>query len=499
MKKIIIALIAEHYDTIFQNWYVVLEKAFGSKLSKAQIKTLVKRSIETISDVIKSTDFSKADEYLIEIYNLCIEFNLDLLEVSQIFSSGRFSIINHLEKAKYDFDPVIILGFIEEIFEQIFARYSVLHQETKMKELELDRDRLRQKLDMNQQYLKNILHSSDSAIMVLDADDKFLSWNKGAEKIFGFTEDEVLGTTPERLFPSGKNYQDELEFIRESVRTKGFYKTLETERLTKTGEIITVQLSVNILTDTKGNYAGRFVILKDYTEIKKLQQQIDQSEKLAVVGQMAAGIAHEIGNPLTSISSLVQILQRKTNEEFTSQQLANIREHIDRISKIVRELVDFSRPPGYEKSYVKISDIVKTALGIVKYDKRIKAVDFESDIDENIPEINVIPDQLLQVFVNILFNALDAVSGVGKICVKVYTDLNNVIVKISDNGGGIPKENLTKIFNPFFTTKTVGKGTGLGLSISYGIIKKFNGDIKVKSTEKKGSEFTIILPLENKN
>jgi signal transduction histidine kinase len=229
--------------------------------------------------------------------------------------------------------------------------------------------------------------------------------------------------------------------------------------------------------------------------VKQLQQQIDQSEKLAVIGQLAAGIAHEIGNPLASISSLVQLIQRKTKDDKLNEQLISIRENIDRITRIVRELVDFSRPPSYERELIQISEIVKTAVGIVKYDKRVKKVNFETDISPDIPLIRVVPDQMLQVFVNILINALDAVEGQGTIMVSATVDENYIVLKFSDNGCGMSEETMKLIFDPFFSTKDVGKGTGLGLSVSYGIVRKFGGDISVESELNKGSCFCVKLPV----
>jgi len=254
----------------------------------------------------------------------------------------------------------------------------------------------------------------------------------------------------------------------------------------------------SILTWKPGEYSGRTVIIKDVSIVKQLQQQIDQSEKLAVIGQLAAGIAHEIGNPLASISSLVQLIQRKNKDENLGEQLVLIKENIDRISKIVRELVDFSRPPSYEKITIQITDIVKTAVGIVKYDKRVKKVNFETEFDPNIPFVKVVPDQVLQVFVNILINALDAIDGTGSVFVKTYHNDENIFISITDNGCGMDSETALKIFDPFFTTKNVGKGTGLGLSVSYSIIKKLNGEILVESEVSKGSTFFIRIPRDEK-
>lgn len=498
MKKLLIELIKKHFTAIAENWTAKIFPVLKNKLSETQISTFVESSLNTFVEIIKSNDYKSADQYLIDIHTLFSKANLNLLEVSQLFSQGRFATLNFIENdAMGNTDPVILLGFLDDLIEQIFARYGMLHQETKMKELEYDRDRLASKLELNNQYLKNILHISDQAIMIVNNDEKFIAWNKGAEKIFGYTEAEVIGKPSSLLLPEGEKYFNELKRIQEEAKKIGYTKILETERKTKNGEIISVRLSVSKLPGSNGEYVGRSIVIKDYTEFKRLQAQIDQSEKLAVIGQLAAGVAHEIGNPLTSISSLVQILQRRNQDQFINEQLVNIKENIDRITKIVRELVDFSRPPSYETAAQDITDVIKTALGIVKYDKRVRKVKFETDLKNVLPNVSVAADQLLQVFVNILINALDAIEGNGMIIVKSNFNTKNVTVEIGDDGCGIEDAVIEKIFDPFFTTKDVGRGTGLGLSVSYGIIKRFNGEIKVKSKLNEGSTFTIVLPIKN--
>ncbi len=496
MKKLLIEFLKKHFEFIIENWSFQVLQIIKDKLTESQVRTFAENSLTVFIDVIDSSDYSKADQYLIDIYTLFSKANLNLLEISQLFSQGRFAVLNTIEKENTgQFDPVILLGYFDDIIEQIYARYGIVHQESKMKELEYDRDRLASKLELNQQYLKNILYSSDSAIMVVDQNEKFITWNKGAERIFGYTEEEMLSKPSSFLLPDGDKYSNELNDIRRHADENTHIKIIDTERKTKDGRILSVKLSVSRLPSVSGEYIGRSIIIKDHTEYKKLQAQIDQSEKLAVIGQLAAGVAHEIGNPLASISSLVQILQRKSQEPFINEQLANIKENIDRITRIVRELVDFSRPPSYELAIQDITDIIKTALGIVKYDKRVRKVNFNTNLKTNLPKINIAADQLLQVFVNILINALDAIQGNGTIFVKSDYDKNNVYIEITDNGCGMDENTIEKIFDPFFTTKEVGKGTGLGLSVSYGIIKRHNGEIKVKSKLNEGSSFSIILPI----
>ncbi len=497
MKKIILELLKKYFESILENWTNFILKK-NNKLSESQIRTFVSSSLNVLMEIIEKSDYSTADQYLIDTYNLFSGEKLNLLQISEIFGQGRFAILNQIETDdSHNYDATILLGYIDEIIEQVYARYGIMHQQAKMKEVTEDRDRLAAKLEMNQQYLKNILHASDSAIMVIDENEKFIAWNKGAEKIFGYKEEEILHSPSSTLMPDESKFKDELKFIQNEIKSSGYVKILETERKSKDGTIIPVQLSVTKLPSNNGkSYSGRSVIIKDYTEVKKLQQQVDQSEKLAVIGQVAAGVAHEIGNPLASISSLVQIMQRTINDESLIDQLATIKENIDRITKIVRELVDFSRPPSYEQMMISVNDVVKTALGIVKYDKRVRKVKFDTNFDESLPRINIVPDQVLQVFVNIMINALDAIAGEGTITVNSKLSKDKVAVEIIDDGCGMDEKTLGHIFDPFFTTKEVGKGTGLGLSVSYGIIKKFSGKIEVESEINKGTKFTVELPIE---
>ncbi len=231
-------------------------------------------------------------------------------------------------------------------------------------------------------------------------------------------------------------------------------------------------------------------------ELRKAQFQILHQEKMASLGLMAAGIAHEIGNPLTSISSLIQLLKRRAKDEETRNSLNTILEHINRISNIVRELVDFSRPRSEVQQPTDVNQVIRSAVGIVRFDKRAKRITLNVHLDENLPPITLVPDQLQQVVLNILMNALDAMESKGDtLTVRSYLRNQQVHIEIEDTGTGIPQEQLSRIFEPFFTTKPVGKGTGLGLTVSYGIIQKFGGDILVESEPGKSTRFIITLPV----
>ena len=229
--------------------------------------------------------------------------------------------------------------------------------------------------------------------------------------------------------------------------------------------------------------------------LRDAQFQISHQEKMASLGLLAAGVAHEIGNPLTSISSMAQIIKRKVKDQNFIEYLNTILKNIERIRKIVRELVDFARPSSYEAADTNINEIIRNAVGIVKYDRRAKSINIELELENDLPSIFLVADQLLQVFINILINAVDAlVEDRNRIIIRSQKRGNNIIIQFEDEGIGIEPENISKIFEPFYTTKKVGKGTGLGLSVTYGIIKNLNGSIDVQSDPGKGTIFTITLP-----
>ena len=229
--------------------------------------------------------------------------------------------------------------------------------------------------------------------------------------------------------------------------------------------------------------------------LRDAQFQISHQEKMASLGLLAAGVAHEIGNPLTSISSMAQIIKRKVKDQNFIEYLNTILKNIERIRKIVRELVDFARPSSYEAADTNINEIIRNAVGIVKYDRRAKSINIELELDNNLPTIFLVADQLLQVFINMLINAVDALTeDRNRIIIRSQKQGSNIILQFEDVGVGIEPENISKIFEPFFTTKKVGKGTGLGLSVTYGIIKNLNGRIDVQSDPGKGTIFTITLP-----
>ncbi len=380
--------------------------------------------------------------------------------------------------------PIDALLFIRKIrgldkdFLYIIARDV---SEAKQKELDLLR-------------FSNVVHYTVNPIQITDREGKMIYVNPAFERASGYSKDELIGSNPNIL--SSRKYGGEFwQKVWETI-SAGHVWHGEVENRRKDGSSLFTQLLISPIIDTEGTVVGYLGAHRDITEQKQLEQQLMHSQKMESIGTLAAGIAHEVGNPLTSISSIVQVLMRTVSDEFAKDKLALVQSQVHRITKIIRDLVDFSRPSNYQ---VQPTDIVKTlteAIEIVKMGKKAKRITFVTHVRMQIPLLSLVPDQISQVFINILLNAVDALQGKdGTITTEVERDAGHLRVCISDDGCGISPENLAKIFEPFFTTKRVGEGTGLGLWVSYGIVKSFRGDITVNSVRGQNTSFCVILPL----
>ncbi|MCF7807240.1 MAG: PAS domain S-box protein [Candidatus Marinimicrobia bacterium] len=358
------------------------------------------------------------------------------------------------------------------------------------------RNQLQNQLSTAANRYRNIVENSADAIITIGIDNHIQSWNKGAERLFGWKAIEIIGEPigimiPEKLLQAG-----ELLCLAYGVTTTQEVKNYQTERMNKDGRRIPVNLTESALL-TNGEITGRSQIIRDISEMQTIEHQMRQSDRLATVGQLAAGVAHEIGNPLTSIHSLVQLLERRMENPDHIKKLARIQSNIERITKIVHELVDFTRPQATDTQAIHINEVIQSAVGLMSYDNRSQKISIKLDLQENLPRIKASPDKVHQVIVNLLVNAFDALKETGDtIFIATGEDKKSVTITVRDNGAGMDPDVMDKIFEPFFTTKDVGKGTGLGLSVSHGIINSMNGKLSVYSDVGKGAVFLIEIPKE---
>ena len=354
--------------------------------------------------------------------------------------------------------------------------------EEKLKELDLLR-------------FSNVIHNTINPIQISDANGTMVYVNPAFEKVTGYSNKELIGKNPNIL--NSRKHSKEFWFSvwKHIISGKVWVGRIENRR--KDGSPFFTELVISPIVDSRGNIVGYLGAHRDITEQIILEQQLVRSQRMESIGTLAAGIAHEVGNPLTAISSLVQVIQRTSTDEFAKEKLELINSQVNRITRIIRELVDFSRPSLHVVKPTNINRIVKEALNIVQYGKKVKDITFTLDLDEHLPEIAAVPDQIVQVFINILMNAVDSLDERrGTITVQSRKHEHAVEVMVHDTGKGIEPSALEKIFEPFYTTKTTGQGTGLGLWVSYGIVKSFGGDVFVESIPGKGSTFTVSFPMK---
>ncbi len=251
------------------------------------------------------------------------------------------------------------------------------------------------------------------------------------------------------------------------------------------------QITAKPLLDSVGK-TQILVLILDVTEMKKIEERMMHSEKLSALARISAGVAHEIGNPLTSISSYVQILREMDHDEFTRESLDTIAKHINRIANIVMQMSSFSRTKASDIKHHDVRELVTMTLDLVKYDKRMKNIKISIETPVSLPQVAVDETQLIQVLMNIILNAADAMSNGGRLDILAKELDGEVEISVADSGPGIPVEHIEKIFDPFFTTKE--KGTGLGLAVSYNIIKSYQGDILAENKPEGGTVFKVRLP-----
>jgi two-component system, NtrC family, sensor kinase len=360
-------------------------------------------------------------------------------------------------------------------------------------------------IDEQRRLISLIIDSLPVGLYVVDRDYRIQIWNRQREigapglrrdEVVGRQVFEVLTRQPaaelradfDRVFQTGEILQDELD-------------------VTLGGEVRSFRLS-KIPMRLEGDQISHVITIgEDVTESRRIQGQIMQSEKLAAIGQLAAGVMHEINNPLATISACVAAIggrvgtlgdsEKATVEEY----LEIIDKEVDRCTRIVDGLLDFSRPKGKSKGRVVLNALVDETLFLLKHHQRFKRLSLVRELDLSLPATNGNAEQLTQVLMALMLNAVDAMDDRrGTLTVRTARNPNRsdeVYVEIEDNGVGIPRADQPKIFDPFYTTKPPGRGTGLGLSICYGIVEEHRGRIEVDSQPGRGSIFRVFLPVHS--
>ena len=365
--------------------------------------------------------------------------------------------------------------------------------------------RIENELRKANDFLRNLIESSVDGIIAADMKGKIILFNKSAEKLLGYHSDEAINRVHiTQLYPPGVAKEIMRRLRSQDYGGVGRLEPSQFNLVGKTGEMIPVNISAAIIYEEGKEIAsfGIFIDLREKNkmerELRETQIQLLQSEKMASLGKLAAGVAHEINNPLGGILIFSKmLLEELPADDLRREDLDRICEEATRCKEIVKGLLDFARQTSFKMEPMDINRALIQGLSLLENQALFHNIRIIKNLDPNVPLIEGNAGQLNQVFMNIVLNAAEAMDGQGTLTVgtRLGPESDTVLIEFADTGSGIKEEYLTRIFDPFFTTKEVGKGTGLGLSMSYGIIEKHRGRIGVKGKEGEGATFTIELPL----
>lgn len=366
----------------------------------------------------------------------------------------------------------------------------------RMRKQLLERQRNEHKLNEELTRLKemyeNVSRSIPIGLCSIDMSQQITTWNRAMESLTDISFEDAISS------PVSKIVSEYEPLIKQALERRDVIKESRFEKVSDDGEKRIESLTISPLVDRFDVLRGLVLAVQDVTELAELEENVMRAEKLASVGRLAAGVAHEVGNPLTSISALIQELADDDgqDEAFRKESLALVAHHIKRISDVLNSLVDFSRKKDISFSACSISQIINNAYPLVKLDKNNSKKNITLDVDDGLPLAYCDPAQIEQVMVNLLFNAADATEEKGSIKIRAYRSSRSTIsISVKDDGMGMEKETIKQAFIPFFTTKPVGKGTGLGLYACFSILEHHNSRLNFSSVPGQGTiaEFELSV------
>ena len=349
-------------------------------------------------------------------------------------------------------------------------------------------------LERMRQFSENILESLNDGLAAVDRDDRVVRWNRRLEELYGLRHEAAVGRSIDEIFDGA--FLDVVRSTRrESAEGGACYRVPLSTRHEPPRRLL-VNVATTPLRDSDGAVAGSIVVVEDISARVQLEEQLQISEKMASIGLLAAGVAHEVNTPLTGISSFTQmLLQGAEPEDPKTKVLEKIERQTFRAAKIVNGLLNLARPAQVESAPLEINAVINDVLALLEHQLRNGRIQVRKELSPISPIVQGMEYKLQQVFLNLFLNARDAMPRGGWLTIATRVEGRSTIAEVGDTGSGIPPDSLSRIYDPFFTTKAIGKGTGLGLSITYGILQEHGGTIACDSVVGQGTRFTLTLPL----
>ena len=342
----------------------------------------------------------------------------------------------------------------------------------------------------------NVVENVPIGLLALDQQGKIAAFNRGAESILQLSAQEVLGQETDRIIPP--------ELLDEINHSKNQADVIEKEIECKTadGKMVPLEIGASSLKDENDVFLGNVLLFKDLTEVRTLRREVARNQRLASVGRLAAGVAHEIRNPLSSIKGFATYFKERYPDRPEDQRTADIMiQEVDRLNRVVGQLLEFASPISVKRQSISLQALLKDSIRLIEDRAAEKNISIQTRNAAGIDAAWGDPDRINQILLNLFLNAIDAMENGGELNVAISSndDRGEISITVSDTGCGISPEHLSRVFDPYFTTKSTG--TGLGLAIAHNIVEAMDGRIKVESHKKRGTTFTVTLPnsKESKN
>lgn len=357
-----------------------------------------------------------------------------------------------------------------------------------------DRRRMERQLARQEEFRRRLLESFPDLILVVDLEERYTFVSSRARDLLGYEPAEMMGMKISSL----EDHSPDLAALYQTVASgQQVFGSAEYGARHRNGNWRTMRASGSQLTDDEGKISGVIISVRDITVERKLEEQIVQSERLAAMGAMIGGVAHELNNPLTTILGNSELLLDSVSDDASRKRIALLQQDARKAAEIVKNLTYFSRPPAPGKSKINLTEVVERTLNLHAYSLRKNNITIDFLKEPVLPFALGDAHQLMQVFLNLIVNSEQAIREVrdkGTLRIRQGKSGDSVWVSFHDDGPGIPKENLSSIFDPFYTTKRPGRGTGLGLSICKSVMKEHNGSVEAANATGGGAVFTVTLP-----
>jgi PAS domain S-box-containing protein len=379
--------------------------------------------------------------------------------------------------------------FIALLMSSLIAWLAIRHR----RGYELELHARNKELEETQDFLSSIVRDSAEGIVTLDVEDRITSWNRAAERIFGWRADEVVGMNVTRMMPDDPLILEDRRRVAGRLRAGETVRDHETTRVRKDGKPISVRISWSPLHDPAGRHSGSMGIVLDVTAQREMRERLVERERLAAVGEMAAHVAHEVRNPLAGIRAACEVLFTKDESAGDTKEIGReVLHQIDRLDQTVSELLQFAAPRAIEAVQTDLNGLIDRVISIFREHPASREVLLERRFQDDLPSIEIDPRQFEQVLYNLLLNAAQAMAQQGSVVVATRLGSDGIEIRVRDTGPGLPPGVNEKLFQPFFTTRR--EGTGLGLAVARKIVVAHGGTIEAANSQAGGAEFLIRLP-----